>query len=203
MCIQHFPWAELLCLAVLMVNEEMSLFGSYPHSQGSMATWHQVWNLGNSKEGTIMDTQKHLRRGQVNWSIWKRHQLLIFFFYWKFLVSVSSLQEQWRKSCRIHLIIMCFSEKEITRLKHTSYCPFLTGTLELNDSSSGSIWSSDSKWIVSAEISSETVHTIKGSPSPAYYSDNDRRLWRQKAKQLSCSFLFESTSPQQQSFPVN
>ena len=27
-----------------------------------------------------MDTQKHLRRGQVNWSIWKRHQLLIFFF---------------------------------------------------------------------------------------------------------------------------
>lgn len=26
-----------------------------------------------------MDTQKHLRRGQVNWSIWKRHQLLNFF----------------------------------------------------------------------------------------------------------------------------
>lgn len=62
-----------------------------------------------------MDTQKHLRRGQVNWSIWKRHQLLNFFFYWKFPVSVSSLQEQWRKSRRFHLIIMCFSEKEITQ----------------------------------------------------------------------------------------
>lgn len=89
--------------------------------QGSMTTWFKACKLRNFKVGAVMDIQRHLRRGQNNWQalcmpVWcicNGHPATTFVR--KILVSIFSLQEQQREPLRFHLIIMCFSEKQIAQ----------------------------------------------------------------------------------------